>query len=122
MQFIESSDFVGDAVSIITSSLSGPSDSLYRMSLCGGSTPEPVYEALSESQLNWSNIEITFGDERSVPPDHEDSNYRMASRSFLDKVPLNKNVPIYASKIPMTTVTPKNKRFLFLCKNVRFPK
>ncbi|MEE3176208.1 MAG: 6-phosphogluconolactonase [Verrucomicrobiota bacterium] len=91
MQFIESSDFVGDAVSIITSSISGTGDSLFRMSLCGGSTPEPVYEALSESQLNWSNIEITFGDERNVPQDHEDSNYRMASRSFLDKVPLNKD-------------------------------
>jgi len=61
------------------------------MSLCGGSTPAPVYEALADSPLDWDNIEITFGDERCVPPDHEDSNFRMASDSLLDKVPLNES-------------------------------
>ena len=89
MQFIESSDFVGDAVNIIASALSGESNRPYRISLCGGSTPEPVYQALAEVQLDWSNIEITFGDERCVPPDHEDSNFKMASGSLLNKVPLN---------------------------------
>jgi len=90
MQIIESSDFVGDAVSIIASSLSANGDATQRISLCGGSTPEPVYEALAEVPLDWGNIEITFGDERCVPPDHEDSNFRMASASLLDKVPLDK--------------------------------
>mgnify|MGYP006177565927 FL=1 len=89
MQFIESSDFVGDAVNIIASALSGEGNQPHRISLCGGSTPEPVYQALAEVQLDWSNIEITFGDERCVPPDHEDSNFKMASGSLLNKVPLN---------------------------------
>ena len=91
MQIIESSDFVGDAVNFIVSSLTGNCNGPSRISLCGGSTPEPVYEALAEAKLDWSNIEITFGDERCVPPDHEDSNFRMASCSLLDKVPLNKD-------------------------------
>ena len=91
MQIIESSDFVGDAVSIISSALCVGTDGARRMSLCGGSTPAPVYEALADSPLDWDNIEITFGDERCVPPDHEDSNFRMASDSLLDKVPLNES-------------------------------
>ncbi|HAA88227.1 MAG: 6-phosphogluconolactonase [Verrucomicrobiales bacterium] len=91
MQIIESSDFVGDAVSIISSALTVGTDGARRMSLCGGSTPAPVYEALADSPLDWDNIEITFGDERCVPPDHEDSNFRMASDSLLDKVPLNES-------------------------------
>jgi len=89
MQFIESSDFVGDAVDIIASALSGEVNRAHRICLCGGSTPEPVYRALAEVNLDWSNIEITFGDERCVPPDHNDSNFRMASGSLLSKVPLN---------------------------------
>ena len=91
MQIIESSDFVGEAVRFIVASLSGNGDRLQRISLCGGSTPAPVYEALADSPLDWDNIEITFGDERCVPPDHEDSNFRMASDSLLDKVPLNES-------------------------------
>ena len=91
MQIIESSDFVGDAVSIISSALTVGTDGARRMSLCGGSTPAPVYEALADSPLDWDNIEITFGDERCVPPDHEDSNFRMASDSLFDKVPLNES-------------------------------
>ena len=91
MQIIESSDFVGDAVSIISSALTVGTDGARRMSLCGGSTPAPVYEALADLPLDWDNIEITFGDERCVPPDHGDSNFRMASDSLLDKVPLNES-------------------------------
>ena len=91
MHIIESSDFVGEAVRFIVASLSGNGDRHQRISLCGGSTPAPVYEALAEASLDWDNIEVTFGDERCVAPDHEDSNFRMASGSLLDKVPLNKS-------------------------------
>ena len=91
MHIIESSDFVGEAVRFIVASLSGNGDRPQRISLCGGSTPAPVYEALAEASLDWDNIEVTFGDERCVAPDHEDSNFRMANGSLLDKVPLNKS-------------------------------
>lgn len=55
--------------------------------LAGGSTPLPVYRELvrctRESALDWTDTVFYFGDERCVPPDHPDSNYKMASESFL---------------------------------------
>ena len=60
--------------------------------LAGGSTPEALYRTLSRephrSRINWSRIDIFWGDERAVPPDHVDSNYRMAREALLSKVPL----------------------------------
>lgn len=58
--------------------------------LSGGSTPEPTYRLLAEAPhaatLDWSRVEVFWGDERCVPPDHPDSNYRMARRALLDHV------------------------------------
>ena len=36
--------------------------------------------------LDWSRVRLTFGDERSVPPDHADSNFRMVREALLDRV------------------------------------
>ena len=61
------------------------------VALSGGSTPRGVYSLLAEEQksvLPWNKIYIFFGDERHVPPDHPDSNYRMANEVLLSKVPL----------------------------------
>lgn len=56
-----------------------------RISLCGGSTPAPIYQALAErDDIDWNRVLITFGDERSVGPDDEQSNYRMAKASLID--------------------------------------
>ncbi len=64
----------------------------FSLVLSGGSTPKQLYQLLAaepyRSQLNWSKIEIYFGDERCVPPDHADSNYLMAYTSMLSKLPL----------------------------------
>jgi 6-phosphogluconolactonase len=64
----------------------------FSLVLSGGSTPKALYELLASepyrSQLNWSKIEIYFGDERCVPPDHADSNFRMAHNAMLSKLPL----------------------------------
>lgn len=63
-------------------------NSHFLLSLCGGSTPVPIYEALSErsADIPWSRVIITFGDERCVPPDHHQSNYRMADGALLSRV------------------------------------
>ena len=60
------------------------------VALSGGSTPRGVYSLLAQrpSDLPWSNIFVFFGDERHVPPDHPDSNYRMAKEALLSKVPI----------------------------------
>src|SRR3954464_9989974 len=57
-----------------------------RLALAGGETPRGIYAAL-RSDLPWEKVWITFGDERCVPPDDADSNYRMAREALLDRVP-----------------------------------
>jgi 6-phosphogluconolactonase len=49
----------------------------------GGSTPVPVYRALSQTDLPWSKIDVLLVDERLVAPDHRDSNEAMVRRELL---------------------------------------
>jgi 6-phosphogluconolactonase len=62
------------------------------LALSGGNTPAGLYSALASaefaSRLDWSRSHIYFGDERCVPADHRDSNYRMARERLLDQVPV----------------------------------
>jgi 6-phosphogluconolactonase len=57
--------------------------------LAGGSTPKATYGVLARDyagRIDWSKVHVFFGDERTVPPDHEDSNYRMARETLLDHI------------------------------------
>ncbi|MFN2542467.1 MAG: 6-phosphogluconolactonase [Chthoniobacterales bacterium] len=56
----------------------------FRVALSGGNTPRPVYARLAAiaRDLPWEHLLFTFGDERCVPPDHDQSNYRMARESL----------------------------------------
>jgi 6-phosphogluconolactonase len=59
------------------------------VALAGGSTPRAMHEALArEPGVPWERVVIYFGDERCVPPDSADSNYRMAHESLLTRVPI----------------------------------
>jgi 6-phosphogluconolactonase len=64
----------------------------FSVALAGGGTPKPLYELLATApyrdRLDWSRIEVFFGDERCVPPDSPRSNYRMAHAALLSKLPL----------------------------------
>jgi 6-phosphogluconolactonase len=63
----------------------------FAVALAGGSTPKATYEVLASdhaADLDWGAVHAFFGDERTVPPDHEDSNYRMAREALLDHVPV----------------------------------
>jgi 6-phosphogluconolactonase len=64
----------------------------FSIALSGGSTPKAVYELLTDKAfsryLDWEHTHIFWGDERCVPPDHTESNYRMARLALLDNVPL----------------------------------
>lgn len=63
----------------------------FSIALSGGNTPRNVYSLLADQHrdsLPWNKIHIFFGDERHVPPDHPDSNYRMTRESLLSKVPI----------------------------------
>jgi 6-phosphogluconolactonase len=54
--------------------------------LAGGTTPQRCYELLARMEVAWGRVSILFGDERCVPPHHQDSNYRMAREALLDRV------------------------------------
>ncbi len=63
----------------------------FSVALAGGSTPKAMYKLLASKPLidrvKWDKIDFLFGDERCVPPEHEQSNWLMARTSLLDHVP-----------------------------------
>jgi 6-phosphogluconolactonase len=80
----------------------------FAISLSGGSTPKTLYGLLATSPFRdrfpWERTHLFFGDERFVPPDHPDSNYRMAREAMLDHVPL---IPAQVHPFP-TDTTPED--------------
>ena len=55
--------------------------------LAGGSTPERCYALLADAPTGtWTDVHFWFGDERTVPPDHVDSNFLMAMRTLLSDI------------------------------------
>jgi 6-phosphogluconolactonase len=65
----------------------------FNVALAGGSTPKALYRLMVNdlalrSQLPWDKMHVFFGDERHVPPDHPDSNFRMATEAMISKSPM----------------------------------
>jgi 6-phosphogluconolactonase len=64
----------------------------FTVALSGGSTPRAMFSVLAAAPfletVPWSSICFFWGDERCVPPDHSDSNYRMTSEALLSKIPV----------------------------------
>ncbi|HKP82661.1 MAG TPA: 6-phosphogluconolactonase [Pyrinomonadaceae bacterium] len=63
----------------------------FGVALSGGSTPKLLYQLLADqfqTQVPWSRTQFFWSDERHVPPDHPDSNYRMAYETLLSRVPV----------------------------------
>ncbi len=62
----------------------------FTVALSGGSTPRGLYSLLAKdhADFSWSKTFLFFSDERHVPPDHPDSNYRMVNQAMLSKVPV----------------------------------
>lgn len=60
----------------------------FTVALSGGSTPKRLYESLVDAPLDWARVQVFFGDERCVPPEHADSNFHMAREAWLSKVPI----------------------------------
>jgi 6-phosphogluconolactonase len=80
-------DFIASAVAAVKEKGS------FDVALAGGSTPKALYSLLAEdsslrSRVPWDKIQLFFGDERHVPPDHADSNFRMATEAMISKLPL----------------------------------
>lgn len=64
----------------------------FRVALSGGSTPRRVYELLAtpdfRPRVDWNRVDLFWGDERYVPADDRESNYRMTAQALLDHVPV----------------------------------
>ena len=61
----------------------------FSLALSGGDTARRCYEQLAEvcgTQIDWWKVDVYWGDERCVPHDHPDSNYRLAREALLDRV------------------------------------
>ena len=67
-------------------------DGAFSLALSGGSTPRPLYSLLASERfakrIEWPQVHVFWGDERSVPPENAQNNYRMAREALLDAVPL----------------------------------
>ena len=65
-----------------------------RIAISGGSTPRAAFQSLADpaqpwrSRMPWDRLDLYWVDERAVPPDHAESNYRMTREALLDHVPL----------------------------------
>jgi 6-phosphogluconolactonase len=66
----------------------------FTVALAGGTTPRPLYARLADpggphrKAVPWESVQVFFADERQVPPDHPESNMRMAHESLLKHVPI----------------------------------
>jgi len=64
----------------------------FSVALSGGSTPQAIFEKLThtpfKNNLDWSKVLLFWSDERSVPPDHRESNYRMAMDAGFKDLPI----------------------------------
>ncbi|MCO6417395.1 6-phosphogluconolactonase [Siccirubricoccus sp. KC 17139] len=64
----------------------------FSLALSGGSTPERLYRRLAAApwrdRMPWERVHLFWGDERCVPPDHPDSNQRMAREAMIAQVPI----------------------------------
>jgi 6-phosphogluconolactonase len=88
----ESAETLAQGVAEWLCALARASDRDFAVCLSGGSTPRRLYERLATpgiaSHFPWSRSHWFWGDERFVPHDHPDSNYRMARAALLSRVPI----------------------------------
>ena len=83
---IRTKNFVADAAAFILEHACKALEERneFRIALSGGNTPAPVYArvATEARDLPWESVWFTFGDERCVPPDDPQSNFRMARETL----------------------------------------
>jgi 6-phosphogluconolactonase len=64
----------------------------FTVAVSGGSTPKAMFQLLATPnfslRIDWPSVEVYFVDERGVPPEHDDSNFKMANNALLSRVPI----------------------------------
>lgn len=84
----------------------------FTVALSGGSTPRLTYQALAQrpQEVPWDRTQVFFSDERFVPPDSQDSNYRMANEVMLSHVPIPKR---FVHRVPTEGIEPGESAALY---------
>jgi 6-phosphogluconolactonase len=100
----------------------------FDVALSGGTTPKRVYQLLASkdyrNKVDWGRVHIFFGDERCVPMDHPDSNYRMVREALLSQVPIpNENIfPIQGDGDPKLNAQKYEQQLRKLFKDSDWPR
>lgn len=76
--------------------------------LTGGKSPITLYRKLSKAEIDWSNIDLFWGDERFVSKNSKNSNYKLAYDNFIKKIKINKK-NIFSIKTNFKTVSLSSK-------------
>lgn len=85
---------------------------VFRIALSGGSTPKLLFERLAadewRDEMSWEHWEVYWADERAVPPDHPESNFRLAHSALLSKIPVSK---VFRMETEATDLTQAAKEY-----------
>lgn len=83
-EVLRAKTFAGDAANFILTKAreSFNERDQFRIALSGGNTPRSVYAEMAKRDLPWEKFLFTFGDERCVPPENDESNFRMANEAL----------------------------------------
>lgn len=87
-QVVRTVNFVSDAAELLLKEARAAlaERGEFRIALAGGNTPRPIYKEFGQiaRDLSLEKVRFTFGDERCVPPDNEQSNFRMARENLFE--------------------------------------
>lgn len=87
IDILDSRTYVVEVINRLTTIIEGrQAGRSFHLFLSGGSTPKVIYAGLAERGIDWSNVHLWWGDERFVPHDHADSNYRMVTEQLLSRI------------------------------------
>lgn len=96
----------------------------FNWALAGGSTPEALYRLLASpgyaERVDWSRVHFFWSDERCVPPDHAQSNFRMAREALLDAVavrsgPVDRQIHRLQGELPPSAAAQRYEAELAAC-------
>lgn len=93
-------DWIASAAASMIEARLDSTEGPFDLVLSGGSTPKKLHARLVDMELDWSRVRIWFGDERHVPLDHPESNYRMAEETLLSKVEPATVYPMFRGGTP----------------------
>lgn len=87
----ETPDIAAEALAALIADKIGKSENLFNLAVSGGSTPARLFSVLAEKygkKLDWEKVRFFWVDERCVPPDHKESNFRMTKQKLLNRIPV----------------------------------